>query len=272
MCNTGDLAVVCSYGPHFGEEQPLVGSGGSGTIFFGHCNLHCVFCQNYGTSHFPEGEGGLEASPSQLANVMLELQNRGCVNINFVTPSHVVGQILEALPEAIDRGLHLPLVYNTSGYDRLETLRLLDGIIDIYLPDFKFFSSKLARRYLKAPDYPRQARRAIREMYNQVGDIYLGENGTVDRGLMVRHLVMPGQVEDSENIIRWIAEELSKTIYLNLMDQYRPCGRAADFSEINHTLSSAEYRLVREAAVKHGLTNLDHRDLATLLNRMGGFD
>lgn len=189
ICKTGAKAFVSSYAPHFGEESPLVGSSGSGTIFFTNCNLLCLFCQNYDISHL---EQGVATDSGQLASMMISLQRQGCHNINFVTPSHVVPQILAALPKAIEKGLNVPLVYNSSGYDSVETLELLEGIVDIYMPDFKFWNRETAKRYAKAPDYPEEAREALREMHRQVGDLVLDNEGVAVKGLLVRHLVMPG--------------------------------------------------------------------------------
>jgi putative pyruvate formate lyase activating enzyme len=184
VCQTGARAVVSSYSPHFGEESPLVGSGGSGTIFFTHCNLLCLFCQNYDISHLGQG---VEADAGQLASMMVSLQRQGCHNINFVTPSHVVPQILSALPKAIEKGLTVPLVYNSSGYDSHETLELLEGIVDIYMPDFKFWNRDSAKRYAKAPDYPEVTRKAVLEMHRQVGDLVMDKEGVAVKGLLVRH-------------------------------------------------------------------------------------
>ncbi len=269
LCRTGEKAVVASYGPHFGEEQPLVGSGGSGTIFFGHCNLLCVFCQNYDISHCPEGEAGEEVGAEQLARMMLDLQEQGCHNINFVTPSHVVPQIIQALLPAIEGGLHLPLVYNTSGYDRVETLQLLEGIIDIYMPDFKFWSKESSKRYMKAQDYPEHARRALREMHRQVGDLLVNDGGLAERGLLIRHLVMPGGLAETKAILEFIAREISTGSYLNIMDQYHPCGRADEFEELNRTLTGEEFRQALQYAAQYGLERLDQRDFSSLLKRLG---
>ncbi|RMD59205.1 MAG: radical SAM protein, partial [Nitrospirae bacterium] len=246
VCRTGRLAMVSSYGPHFGEESPLVGVGGSGTIFFTNCNLLCVFCQNYEISHLGEG---YEVDDKELANIMLELQKRGCHNINFVTPSHVVAQILEALPYAIEGGLNIPLVYNTSGYDALHTLKLLDGIIDIYMPDIKFFDPEVSKRYCKAPDYPEVVKRAVKEMHRQVGDLIIDENGLAVRGLLVRHLVMPEKKASTEEIMRFIAEEISKDTYINIMDQYRPCGEAYKYKELSRPITRGEYIEAVNAAI-----------------------
>ena len=221
ICRTGAKAVVSSYAPHFGEESPLVGSGGSGTIFFTHCNMLCLFCQNYEISHLGQG---IETDAGQLAAIMVSLQRQSCHNINFVTPSHVLPQILAALQKAIEKGLTVPLVYNSSGYDSPETLKLLEGVVDIYMPDFKFWTKASGKRYAKAPDYSEVAQEAILEMHRQVGDLVLDDEGLAVKGLLVRHLVMPGCLEETREILRFLAQEISVDTYVNVMDQYRPCG------------------------------------------------
>lgn len=266
VCKTGARAVISSYSPHFGEEAPLVGSGGSGTIFFTHCNLLCVFCQNFEISQ--QGEG-VEVSDGQLAAIMVSLQKQGCHNINFVTPSHVVPQILSALPGAVEKGLRVPLVYNSSAYDSVETLKLLDGVIDIYMPDFKFWSSASAQRYAKAPDYPGRAREAIKEMHRQTGDLVIDSGGIATRGLLVRHLVMPGGLEETGRIMNWLAGEISLDTYVNVMEQYRPCGRAFDYPPIHRPLEHGEYEQAVRLARKAGLKRLDHRNLERLLGQLG---
>ena len=218
VCRTGSMAKVASYAPHFGEESPLVGTGGSGTIFLSNCNLLCVFCQNYEISHLGEG---VVVTPEQLAAMMMDLQRRGCHNINFVTPSHVVPQILAALVVAADAGLTLPLVYNSSGYDSVGTLNLLDRVVDIYMPDFKFWDSTTATRFAKAKDYPARARAAIKEMYRQVGDLVIDDKGVAIRGLLVRHLVMPGGLAETGRILHFLAEEISADTYVNVMERLR---------------------------------------------------
>jgi putative pyruvate formate lyase activating enzyme len=259
-CHTGRYAQVSSYFAHFGEEDCLRGSHGSGTIFFSMCNLRCVFCQNYDISRAHRGP---EAPPERLAAMMIELQSEGCHNINFVTPEHVVPEILEALPIAVERGLRLPLVYNTSAYDSMESLRQLDGVIDIYMPDFKFWDPELSLRYVKARDYPEIARRTIREMHRQVGPLQLDERGLATRGLMVRHLVMPGEIAGTEQILRFLAEEVSRDTYVNIMDQYYPAGRVsgAQFVEINRRVTHSEHERALEAARRAGLWRLDARSL-----------
>jgi putative pyruvate formate lyase activating enzyme len=260
-CKTGRHAVVSSWFPHFGEEDCLRGWNGSGTIFFGHCNLRCVFCQNYDISQDirPKAEPG--AAADEIAAMMLALQQRGCHNINFVTPEHVVPQIVEALAEAVEAGLRLPIVYNTSAYDALESLALIDGIVDIYMPDFKYWSRDASRRYLKAEDYPDAARAAIRAMHEQVGPLVLDEDGLARRGLLIRHLVMPGALDDTRQILEWIARELGPDTYVNLMDQYYPAGKvnAATFPEINRRLTSSEFRQAQQIAADLGLERLDRR-------------
>jgi putative pyruvate formate lyase activating enzyme len=239
-CQIGRYARVTSYFPHHGEENCLRGWRGSGTIFFAQCNLRCVFCQNYDISQsgrFPE------PSPERLAEMMLELHAMGCHNINFVTPSHVVPQILEALLLAVDAGLRLPLVYNTSGYDSLETLHRLDGIVDIYMSDFKIWDEDFAAKYLLASDYPQVARDALREMHRQVGDLKLDENGIAKRGVLVRHLVMPGNIAGTESVVAFLTRELSPDTFINLMAQYHPAGKVSNnmFSEINRHVTRQEY-------------------------------
>uniref|UniRef100_A0A7C1JYF0 Radical SAM protein n=1 Tax=Caldilinea aerophila TaxID=133453 RepID=A0A7C1JYF0_9CHLR len=258
VCRTGRYARVSSYFPHFGEEDCLRGWRGSGTIFFTWCNLRCVFCQNFDISQ----EGiGVETPPEQLAAMMLDLQAQGVHNINLVTPEHVVPQVLEALVIAVEEGLRLPIVYNTSAYDSMESLRLLDGIVDIYMPDFKFWSPHLAQRYVKAKDYPEVARRVILEMHRQVGDLVIDEDGLAQRGLLLRHLVMPGFLEETKAILRFVAEEISRNTYVNLMDQYYPAGRvdAQHYPELNRRLTCSEYAEAVAYAQELGLTRLDRR-------------
>jgi putative pyruvate formate lyase activating enzyme len=219
VCHTGRHAVVSSAFPHFGEEDCLRGYKGSGTIFFGLCNLRCVFCQNWDIS---QKAAGRELGAEAIAEIALELQDRGCHNINFVTPEHVVPQVVEALAVAIPRGLRIPIVYNTSAYDSLASLRLMEGLVDIYMPDFKFWHRESARVLCKAKDYPVVARAAIEEMHRQVGNLRFGPDGLARRGLLVRHLVMPGQSDEAEAIMQWLADEISPDTYVNVMGQYRP--------------------------------------------------
>jgi putative pyruvate formate lyase activating enzyme len=260
-CKTGRHAVVSSWFPHFGEEDCLRGWNGSGTIFFGHCNLRCVFCQNYDISQDikPRMEPG--ATAVEIAAMMLSLQRRGCHNINFVTPEHVVPQIVEAIAEAVDLGLQLPLVYNTSAYDASDSIALMDGIVDIYMPDFKYWSSDLSAKYLKAADYPDAARTVIRAMHDQVGQLVFDDDGLAWRGLLIRHLVMPGGLDDTRQILEWIARELGPDTYVNLMDQYFPAGKVngEKYAEINRQLTAAEFREAQQIAADLGLRRLDVR-------------
>lgn len=255
-CGTGRNAMVASYSAHFGEESPLVGRHGSGTIFLSSCNLLCCFCQNYDISHMSEG---VEVEPEGMADMMLHLAERGCHNINFVTPTHVVPQIIEALIPAIDRGLRIPLVYNSSGYDSKETLELLDGVFDIYMPDFKFWENRWADRFCKAADYRDAAVEAIREMHRQVGDLVIDDAGIAVRGLLVRHLVMPNSVAGTGKIMEFIAKEISANTYVNVMDQYRPCYTASRDELINRGITAKEYRNAVDSAKEAGLTRLDRR-------------
>jgi putative pyruvate formate lyase activating enzyme len=257
LCRTGDQPVVSSYGPHFGEEDPLVGERGSGTIFFTHCNLFCIFCQNWEISHGGEGE---EIAVEDLGAIMLKLQQRGCHNINFVTPSHQIPMILAALVYAIEGGLKVPLVYNTGGYDSVETLRLLEGIIDIYMPDFKFWDAQVAAELTMAPDYPEMARAALKEMHRQVGDLAMDEGGVASRGLLVRHLVLPEGLAGTPKVMKFLAEEISPDTYVNVMGQYRPCGRAGEHPGLSQLLSGMEHIAAQQEARKAGLRRLDHRD------------
>jgi len=232
VCRIGRYARVASYFAHFGEEDCLRGWRGSGTIFFAWCNLRCVFCQNFDIS---QADAGVEVSAEQLADMMLQLQDQGCHNINLVTPEHVVPQIVEALAVAIPRGLRLPIVYNTSAFDSLESLRMMEGLVDIYMPDFKFWDPQKAKRYLKTEKYPEAARAAIKEMHRQVGDLVIDEQGLARRGLLVRHLVMPGFLDDTRQILRFLAEDISPHTFVNIMGQYHPAGKvdANRYPEIN---------------------------------------
>ncbi len=261
-CRAGRIAEVSSYSPHFGEESPLVGLHGSGTIFLTHCNLRCSFCQNYSISHGVEGS---EVSAEKLARMMLELQSLGCHNINFVTPTHYVPQILEALPAAVEKGLRIPLVYNSSGYDSVASLRCLDGIFDIYMPDIKFAGSGPADEYCQAADYPEAVRQAVKEMHRQVGDLTLDERGIARRGLLVRHLVLPEGLAGTAEVVRFLAEEISPNTYLNIMDQYHPCGDIAPRSPLGRRISGDEYEEALELAKKAGLTRLDDRKRTRLV-------
>ena len=253
-CRTGTKAVVASWGPHHGEEDPLRGWAGSGTIFFSSCNLRCVFCQN---SDISQGRFGREVTGGELAEIMLSLLRTGCHNINLVSPSHVVAPILEAVWLAALRGLRLPLVYNTGGYDSLEALRLLDGVINIYMPDMKYDDTRIARRFSRVLGYPAANRRAVREMHRQVGDLVLDADGLAVRGLLVRHLVLPGGLTGTQGILRFLAEEISPDTYLNLMDQYRPAFRAAEHPPLDRRLAQTEFLQAVLAARRAGLTRLD---------------
>jgi putative pyruvate formate lyase activating enzyme len=250
FCRTGRQALLSSYGPHFGEEPPLVGSHGSGTIFFAGCNLGCVFCQNYDISHLLHGA---PVTARTLGDVMLELQRRGCHNINFVSPSHVVAQILEALPLAYDGGLRTPLVYNCGGYDSVETIRLLDGSIDIYMPDAKYADEKAAMELSGAPNYPAVMKQALKEMHRQVGDLEIDERGIAKRGMIIRHLVLPDSLAGTEEIMRFIARELSVDSYVNIMEQYHPVYKAYDHRLINRRITRTEYLEAIELARAQGL-------------------
>jgi putative pyruvate formate lyase activating enzyme len=260
-CKTGRHAVVSSHFQHFGEEDILRGWNGSGTIFFSHCNLRCVFCQNYDISQAVKpGHTVRSSPPEEIAQMMIDLQRRGCHNINFVTPEHVVPQVIEALVEAVERGLHLPLVYNTSAYDSMESLELMDGIVDIYMPDFKYWSGERSKTYLMAEDYPEAARKVVKEMHRQVGPLVMDADGVAKRGVLIRHLVMPGSLDETHAILEWIAKELGPDCYVNLMDQYHPAGKVTGkrFTEINRRLTSTEFREAEQMARELGL-RLDER-------------
>ena len=254
FCQTGRKARVASYNAHFGEEAPLVGIHGSGTIFISSCNLLCNFCQNYEISHNKEGA---DVGPEQMASMMIQLSDLGCHNINFVTPSHVVPQLLEALPFAIEKGMKVPLVYNSGGYDSVETLKLSEGVFDVYMPDFKFWDNRWAERYCNAPDYREVALDALREMHRQVGELVTDDGGIAMTGLLVRHLVMPKEIAGSEKFFEFLAKEISPHTYVNVMDQYRPCGSAQKDEFIHRRLEMGEYREAIDAARKAGLKQLD---------------
>jgi len=254
VCRTGGQAVVYSHGAHFGEERPLVGRFGSGTIFFSRCNLRCLFCQNWEISQRDEGRA---VSSEELAAMMLDLQELGCHNINCVSPSHVVAQILAALAIAAEQGLRVPLVYNTGGYDSLEALSLLDGVVDIYMPDMKFADSATAQKYTRACNYPVVNQMAVKEMHRQVNELVLDEQGIAQRGMLIRHLVLPENSAGTDQILAFIAREISPNTYLNLMDQYRPCYRASEFQPLDRRLSRSEFQMAKVQAKKHGLHRLD---------------
>ena len=256
VCHTARYARVASFGPHLGEEDCLRGRHGSGTIFFSQCNLRCVFCQNWEISW---GGDGKEKTPDQIAWTMLYLQEQGCHNINFVTPEHVVPQVLEALLLAVEGGLRIPIVYNTSAYDSLESLRHMDGVVDIYMPDFKFWDPGVSLRLIKAKDYPEAARRAIKEMHRQVGDLQLDGEGIAQRGLLVRHLVMPGGLAGTREIMRFLRDEISPNTYVNVMAQYRPAAKAGRVPEINRAVSTPEVQEAIRIAREEGMGRLDER-------------
>jgi len=257
VCRTGLRAKLSSYGAHLGEEDPLRGWRGSGTIFFTRCNLRCQYCQNHDISQTDVGD---EVEPEGLAAIMLELQAAGCHNINFVSPSHVVPQIMAGVYIAAQAGLRLPLVYNTGGYDSLAMLHLLDGVIDIYMPDMKYGDAQIARQYSKIRNYPQVNQAALREMHRQVGDLQIDERGVGQRGLLVRHLVLPNGLAGTAQIVGFLAEEISPHTYLNLMDQYRPDYRVHLIPELNRRLTSQEYAQAVEMAHAAGLHRLDERN------------
>ncbi len=254
FCRTGDQPFLSSWGPHFGEERPLVGRGGSGTLFFGYCNLGCLYCQNYTISHLGEGN---QVSSRRLAGIMIDLQDRGCHNINLVTPTHQTPMILKALSLAIPEGLRIPIVYNCGGYESLESIALLDGVIDIYMPDFKYADPEQALRYSQAAAYPAAAMAALKEMHRQVGDLVLDEHGVALRGLLVRHLVLPEGIAGTKQVVEFIAREISKNTYTNIMDQYHPCYRAYDHPPLRRRITAKEYAEAVKFALSAGLSRLD---------------
>lgn len=250
VCRTGDKAVVSSFGPHFGEEPPLVGTRGSGTIFFSNCNLRCIFCQNYDIAHLAQGQ---EVSDEQLGRLMLTVQRMGCHNVNLVSPTHVVPSIVAALRFAARQGLNIPLVYNTGGYDSLETVRLLDGVVDIYMPDMKYGEPEPAGEFSMAQDYPQVNFTAVKEMHRQVGDLVMDEDGVAVRGLLVRHLVLPEGAAGTEKVMRFIAESISPNTYVNIMDQYRPCYKAVGHPVLGRRVTGREFRTALRIAAKAGI-------------------
>ncbi|MCL6638734.1 MAG: radical SAM protein [Firmicutes bacterium] len=252
-CRGGRRAVVASYGPHFGEEDVLVGTHGSGTIFFSHCNLQCLFCQNYEISHGGEGD---EVTAGELAGIMLKLQEKKCHNLNLVSPSHFVPQILEALAIAAGEGLSLPLVYNSGGYDSLAALKLLEGVVDIYMPDIKFADDEAGLKYCGVNGYFTVVRQAVKEMHRQVGDLQLDERGVAVRGLLVRHLVLPGNLARTEKVMEFLAGEISKDTFVNLMDQYYPAYRAREIPQLSRRVTAAEFSRACRAAKEAGLTRI----------------
>ena len=252
FCRSGLNPIISSVSPHHGEEPPLSGTRGSGTVFFTNCNLRCVYCQNYPISQMGNGE---ERTPGELACQMLWLQEQGCHNLNLVTPTHFVPQILKALGIAIQRGFNLPIVYNTSGYESMETLRLLDGIIDIYLPDMRYSDNAAAMKYSIAPVYPEINRAAIKEMYRQVGNLVLDEQWIATQGLIIRHLVLPGNISGTEGVMKFLAGEISKDVSISLMSQYFPAHRAREFKELNRRITTEEYEEAYQIMLKYGLEN-----------------
>jgi putative pyruvate formate lyase activating enzyme len=257
FCRAGESPEISSYGPHFGEEKPLVGFHGSGTIFMTYCNLGCIFCQNYSISRLGEG---YRISFEKFGRIMVELQNRGCHNINFVSPSHFVPHILKALPGAIEMGLSVPLVYNTGGYDAVESLKLLDGIFDIYMPDFKYARGDISESCSEAPDYPEVVTAALKEMHRQAGDLEFDEDGIALRGLLVRHLVLPGGLAGTREAMRFLAREISRNTYVNIMDQYHPCGDLIPpDSPLSRRITWEEFREAVNIAREEGINRLDRR-------------
>lgn len=256
ICKTGELAKVSSYGPHLGEEDPLRGHRGSGTIFFTRCNLCCQYCQNHDISQTDKGH---EIEPEDLAVIMLDLQDRGCHNINFVSPSHVVPQILAGVLIASSAGLKIPLVYNSGGYDSLSSLHILDGVVDIYMPDMKYADPRIGSKYSKIPDYPNINQPAVKEMHRQVGDLILDSNGIATRGLLVRHLVLPNNFAGTDQVVSFIAKNVSKNTYINIMDQYRPAFKSYNFPEIDRPITKEEYSQAVDWALQAGLERLDKR-------------
>lgn len=254
VCNSGDKPIVASWGPHFGEERPLVGRFGSGTIFFSHCNLKCIFCQNWTISHLGEGE---EITFEKLAEIMIGLQNMGCHNINLVTPTHQMPMILHSIAIAVEKGLNIPIVYNCGGYESIEAIEILDGVIDIYMPDFKYSDPETALKYSKAKDYPAVVKAVIKEMYRQVGDLVIDDRGIALRGLLVRHLVLPGGIAGTKEVVRFIAEEISKDTYVNIMDQYYPCYKAFEYPPLDRRITKSEYSEAINFALKAGLKRID---------------
>lgn len=261
-CRTPREAMVFSYGPHFGEEAPLVGRNGSGTIFFTNCNLRCLFCQNYSISQLGEGQ---KVSKEELAGMMLSLQAKGCHNINLVSPTHVVPQILEALELALESGLHLPLVYNSGGYDSVATLKILDGIIDIYMPDMKYDDAETARELSGIENYPEINKAAIKEMHQQTGDLEINEEGVAQRGLLVRHLVLPHGLAGTKGIVNFLSREISRNTYVNIMAQYHPCYKAFQIPNLGRRILSAEFREALSSVQEAGLSRLDKVHLVEIL-------
>lgn len=263
FCKSGLSPIVSSFNPHFGEESPLVGKNGSGTIFFTNCNLGCIFCQNYEISHLEEGK---KISLEDLAKIMLYLQNLGCHNINLVTPTHFTPQIISALKIAIENGLEIPLVYNCGGYEEVNTLKILDGIIDIYMPDIKYSDENVSEKLSKARNYPEVIKNALKEMHRQVGDLQLDKEGIAIRGLLIRHLVLPNNFAGTKKVMEFIAKEISCNSYINIMDQYRPCYQAKEIPEINRRITNEEYKEAINSAFNFNLKIIkDERKLIKIL-------
>ncbi len=254
FCKTGDTPFISSYGPHFGEETPLVGRFGSGTIFMGNCNLGCLFCQNYSISHLGEGT---HVSFEKFAEIMLSLQKQGCHNINIVTPTHQMPMLLRSILLASEKGLKLPIVYNCGGYESLHAIELLDGVIDIYMPDFKYADPTMALKYSAAEDYPDSAKAAIKEMHRQVGDLITDQRGIAMRGLLVRHLVLPEDISGTAGVVRFLAEKISRNTYINIMDQYHPCFQAFQNPPLDRRLTQQEYADAIQMAIDAGLKRID---------------
>ncbi|MEW6052975.1 MAG: radical SAM protein [Nitrospirota bacterium] len=254
FCKTGAQPFISSYGPHFGEEKPLVGKFGSGTIFMGNCNLGCIFCQNYSISHLGEGTG---ISFEKLAGIMLSLQKQGCHNINLVTPTHQMPMMLRGIMIASEKGLSIPIVYNCGGYESLHALRILDGVVDIYMPDFKYFDPAMASKYSDAEDYPETVMAAVREMHRQVGDLLIDDKGIAVKGLLVRHLVLPEGIAGTAGVVQFLADEISQNTYINIMDQYHPCYKAFDNPPLNRRITAKEYTDAVNLAIKAGLRRID---------------
>jgi len=252
FCKTGLKAKVCSFMPHYGEEPPISGKNGSGAIFFSYCNMSCVYCQNYEFSQLGEGR---EVGFEELADFMLQLQNMGCLNINLVTPTHVMPQILKSLQIAISRGLKIPLVYNTGGYELPEIINLLNGIVDIYLVDMRYGDSDISFKYSQALNYPQYNQASLKEMQRQVGVAKINEEGIIERGLIIRHLVLPNGVSGTEKIMKFIATELTQDTYISLMSQYSPYYKAAGLKEISRRISAQEYEFAKQVMEKYGLSN-----------------
>jgi len=263
-CRSGEELIVSAIHPHFGEEDPLVGpgrffgAGGSGTIFLTNCNLGCIYCQNYEISHLGQGS---PMSIEEVARGMILLQNMGCYNINFVTPTHFTPQLVKAIKAAIPKGLRIPIVYNCGGYENVETIKLLEGIVDIYMPDIKYSDSQNAKKYSNAPDYFERCKEAVKEMYRQVGDLKLDHRGIAERGLLIRHLILPNDLAGSWEVLKFIAEEISKDSYVNIMFQYRPMFKAKEYEELNRRPLLSEYNRAIDMALELGLHRGFRREL-----------